>query len=168
MECEEIKRLRDQLVEKEAIIGDLTEKFLKLCDSFEGLGVVDFRFRPRMDREVYTAQKGLEARKRRLEIMEGKDLRMIVPVSSVQTDPTKSIKQITEDKMLVALSESGGRILRSKLYYKMHGDRVGLEEFNKALKNLGEAKKIVITSEPSITNMGRHKEVIQDIRELNL
>lgn len=73
-----------------------------------------------------------------------------------------------EGKIVRKLIEFSGRIGRSELYREIHGERVGMSIFNKAIKNLEDAKRIAVIAEPSAIKGGRPKDMVQDISMLNL
>jgi hypothetical protein len=72
-----------------------------------------------------------------------------------------------EGKIVRKLIEFSGRLGRSELYREIHGERVGMSIFNKAIKNLEEAKRIVVIAEMSTIKGGRPKDIVQDISMLN-
>jgi len=72
-----------------------------------------------------------------------------------------------EGKIVRKLIEFSGRLGRSELYREIHGERVGMSIFNKAIKNLEEAKRIVVIAEPSPIKGGRPKDIVQDVSMLN-
>jgi hypothetical protein len=72
-----------------------------------------------------------------------------------------------EGKIMRKLAEIGIRIGRNDLYKEIRADRVGSTIFNKAIKNLSESKRILISKDPA-EGKGRPKEWIEDISMLNL
>jgi hypothetical protein len=73
-----------------------------------------------------------------------------------------SPEEKVKDKIRGKLMENAGELTRSNLYRAVHGDRIGLATFNRALRGLKDDREIAIIKED--TSMGRPVEKINLLR----